>query len=148
PLLVAATLATAASTTTGLEPGRTSPIPDSAFRPVVIEPGAAVRNAPLPTLGLRPLSDAAPQAALPERPQPSLPEPRAIVVPIQPRTTPSISGRASWYCNFDDPSGPYSICHRSYPDGPGFDAYAAAGPGLRAAMGASWRGRVITVCGR
>jgi hypothetical protein len=68
--------------------------------------------------------------------------------PVAPKTSHSIAGRASWYCNYDDPSVPHSICHYAYPDGPGFDAYAAAGPGLRAALGSGWRNTVVTVCGR
>lgn len=64
-----------------------------------------------------------------------------------PKPAHSISGLASWYCNSDDPSGPLSICHYRYPDGPGFDAYGAAGPGLRAAIGPGWRGTVVQICG-
>ncbi len=77
-----------------------------------------------------------------------LPTPRAIVVPVVDTLRHSIAGRASWYCNSDDPSGPLSVCHNAYPDGPGFDAYAAAGPGLRAALGAGWRNRLVYICGR
>jgi len=66
---------------------------------------------------------------------------------VAPKTTHAISGRASWYCNADNPNDPYSICHNAYPDGPGFDAYAAAGPGLRAAIGADWRGTIVYVNG-
>ena len=53
-----------------------------------------------------------------------------------------LTGRASWYCKAGR-----SICHYRYPDGPGFDAYAAAGPRLRAALGPGWRGRVVLVDG-
>ena len=54
----------------------------------------------------------------------------------------SISGLASWYCRAG-----VSACTYGYPDGSGFNAYAAAGPALRAAIGPDWRGRVITVDG-
>jgi hypothetical protein len=92
-----------------------------------------------------PLADPAVPTPPAARPQPPLPDAQPIVVPTWSH---SISGRASWYCNSDDPSVPTSICHRSYPDGPGFDAYAAAGPGLRAALGSGWRNTVVLVCGR
>ena len=39
-----------------------------------------------------------------------------------------------------------SICHYQYPDTARFDAYAAAGPALRAAIG-DWRGRIVSVNG-
>jgi hypothetical protein len=35
----------------------------------------------------------------------------------------------------------------AHPDTGGFDAYAAAGPRLRNAIGSSWRGRIVTVNG-
>lgn len=59
----------------------------------------------------------------------------------------SISGQASWYCKVG-----VSPCHYRYPDGPGLDRYAAAGPGLREAMCGDqtsdcWRGRTVTVNG-
>lgn len=54
----------------------------------------------------------------------------------------SISGLASWYCRAG-----ISPCTYGYPDGSGFDAFAAAGPALREAIGPDWRGRVITVDG-
>jgi hypothetical protein len=146
PLVVAATLALAA-TASGLQPSPELPIPDSAFRPVLLaDRGSA--GAPTTTRDQRPVTPLAEPLVPtppPERPQPLLP----VAQPISVRThTHSVSGRASWYCNADDPSVPYSICHRSYPDGPGFDAYGAAGPGLRAALGAGWRNTVVLVCGR
>ena len=103
---------------------------------------------PLPTPDLRPLADPAEPTLPPARPQPSLPVPKPITKAVVPKATHGISGRASWYCNYDDPSGPTSICHNAYPDGPGFDAYAAAGPGLRAALGSGWRNTIVNVCGR
>jgi hypothetical protein len=58
-----------------------------------------------------------------------------------------LRGLASWYCNDDGSRAPVSPCHAGYPDTSGFDAYAAAGPRLRAAIGSGWRGRVISVDG-
>ncbi len=57
-----------------------------------------------------------------------------------------LRGAASWYCNSDRSRGPISACHYAYPDTGAFNAYAAAGPRLRAAMG-SWRGRIVSVDG-
>ena len=59
----------------------------------------------------------------------------------------SISGEATWYCNADPSRGPISACMAIHPDTRGFDAYAAAGPRLRAALGPHWRGRVVSVNG-
>lgn len=81
------------------------------------------------------------------RSRPSLDPPAPIIVP---RTTAapaprvaggSLEGRASWYCEAGR-----SPCTAGYPDGPGFDAYAAAGPALRRALG-DWRGRIVVVSG-
>ena len=52
-----------------------------------------------------------------------------------------LRGAASWYCRAGS-----SPCHYQYPDSGGFDAYAAAGPRLRDALG-NWRGRIISVDG-
>ena len=56
-------------------------------------------------------------------------------------TSSSIRGYASWYCRAG-----VSICTVNHPDTSGFDAYAAAGPRLRAALG-DWRGRIVYVDG-
>lgn len=61
-----------------------------------------------------------------------------------PRQRPSIAGTATWYCNFDDRSVVLSPCHHAFPDGPGLDGFAAAGPELRRKLG-DWRGRVVLV---
>jgi hypothetical protein len=58
-----------------------------------------------------------------------------------------LRGLASWYCNSNGSRGPISACYNAYPDTSGFDAYAAAGPRLRAAIGSGWRGKVISVDG-
>lgn len=161
-LIVAGVFALAATTAAALEQSAGRPIPGTAFGPVVIDTGssgapsilgaAAASSAPTwptPSFDLRPLADAALPSAPPDRPQPPLPSPRRIVVEVAPpKPAHTIAGLASWYCNSDDPSGPYSICHYAYPDGPGFDAYGAAGPGLRAAIGSGWRNTVVSICGR
>ena len=87
---------------------------------------------------------------LPDRAQPPVAPAKPIVVAI-PTPTPkapppvyrnSISGRSSWYCRAGT-----SPCTVGYPDDGGLDAYAAAGPGLRAAIGPDWRGKVVLVDG-
>jgi hypothetical protein len=58
-----------------------------------------------------------------------------------------LRGPASWYCNRDASRAQLSACHYQYPDTRAFNAYAAAGPKLRAAIGPNWRGRVVSVDG-
>ena len=58
-----------------------------------------------------------------------------------------LKGRASWYCNNDGSRAQISSCHYQYPDTGAYNAYAAAGPKLRAALGANWRGKVVLVDG-
>lgn len=58
-----------------------------------------------------------------------------------------ITGDASWYCNNDGRRGPISSCMAIHPDTRGSDAYAAAGPRLRAALGPHWRNRRVWVNG-
>ena len=60
-----------------------------------------------------------------------------------------LRGKASWYCNSDGSRAQLSACHYRYPDTGGFNAYAAAGPKLRAALGGGekWRNRVVSVDG-
>lgn len=146
----------------GLESSPDRPIPESAFGQVALDAAASgapsifgggatlpTSAAPTPTFNLRALADPQLASPPPDRAQPSLPAPRRIVVEVAPpRPAHTIAGLASWYCNSDDPSGPMSVCHYQYPDGPGFDAYGAAGPGLRAAIGAGWRNTVVMICGR
>jgi hypothetical protein len=88
----------------------------------------------------------------PDRAQPRTGEPRLIVVdrtPVEPATGGAagatshvLSGPASWYCRAG-----VSPCTYTHPDGGGFDAYAAAGPKLRAAIGPAWRGTIVYVDG-
>ena len=157
-LLIAAT--TAASTTAAqpmvhaafvqpLTPVTLSPVPggaEAATREPIGEPGAAspVLAAILADGGSLPVP------ALARRSQPE-PAPRAVVKAAPRRYTAGTShvlrGSASWFCNGNPSRGPISSCDDGYPDTGGFDAYAAAGPRLRAALGGGWRGRVVSVDG-
>ena len=147
---------------TGLEPARPQVIPDSAFQPVVIPSlHPAALPAPVPSPDERPVFDSVIEADPPvPRAQPQLPVASAIVVPVAtPRptskptpaptsgsttstTTHSISGLASWYCRAG-----ISACTVNHPDTTGFNAYAAAGPRLRRALGSDWRGSIVYVDG-
>jgi len=162
PFVAAGLLALAASSTTGLEPRDPIAIPDSAFERVSVAlPGPEASATPERTPDLRALRD--PWLATPappsERARPSVPVAKPIVRPVPtPPPSPagdatagggsnastkhSISGFASWYCRAG-----ISPCTYGHPDGSGFDAFAAAGPALREAIGPDWRGRVIKVDG-
>lgn len=126
-----------ASGTIGATPFVPVELPDEAFVPVVVPP----------TEKPPPASTAVPAPRIP-RARPSLPPAPVVTKPVEPRTTltgSTLSGLASWYCRAG-----VSICHYKYPDTKGFDAYAAAGPKLRAAICGSsksdcWRGRTVTV---
>ena len=160
-LIVVGALSIAATAATGIEPGGPTPIPDHAFRPVSLPPvsatsalsdtpaAGAAAGTPLELSELREPDFATPP---PPRAQPSLGAAKALVVPI-PIPTPkpvakvqtsghSLRGNASYYCWAGS-----SPCTYTHPDGPGFDAYAAAGPKLRAALGSGWRGRIVSVDG-
>ena len=91
------------------------------------------------------------------RAQPPLPVASPLVVPVAtPKPTPkptvttsttsgtthAISGLASWYCRAG-----ISMCTVNHPDTSGFNAYAAAGPRLRRALGSDWRGSIVYVDG-
>lgn len=104
------------------------------------EPGTP----PLPSLAAR--RQPAPKAGIVVKPTP---KPRTSTVRAASMTGRTLRGIASWYCNSDGSRAQRSICHNRYPDTSGFDAYAAAGPKLRAALGGGdrWRGRVVTVDG-
>ena len=97
------------------------------------------------------LSEPAVAGPPPPRARPSVAAPKPLVVNRPPPAPPTqlatggshvLRGNASYYC--DAGSSP---CTSGYPDGGGFDAYAAAGPKLRAAIGSGWRGTVVTVDG-
>ncbi len=160
----------AATLATGLEPAPPGPIPDTAFKPVSLPnpiPDAALKPAtlssdqaaagsllaPTATDALPVLRDPMPSPKAAERAQPSVGVARPITVVIPPptpkvttapstKTGNSISGLASWYCRAG-----VSPCTYTHPDGGGFDAYAAAGPRLRAAIGSGWRGMIVSVDG-
>jgi hypothetical protein len=79
------------------------------------------------------------------RANPSLAVERPIVVPVPtptPRLTHSLRGYASYYCRAG-----VSPCTNDYPDSGGVQAYAAAGPRLRNALGSDWRGSIVYVDG-
>jgi hypothetical protein len=125
-------------------------IPDGTFVPVTIDAQrhlgrrAGAQVAWLSASEAPPIADpwllSEPPAA--ERARPSLPAttPIALARPSTPKH--SISGRASWFCDAGT-----SPCSASHPDTSGFDAYAAAGPRLRAAIGPDWRGSIVLVDG-
>lgn len=172
PLLVALALSLGATAAAGLQPSTPRPLDESAFVPVTLddrlgtEPGQALEGS-FAERDVAPIADpwlVAPESA--ERARPALPGPKPVVVnrPVataKPKigsssgsigsssgstsstsTTHSISGTASWYCDAG-----VSPCTVDHPDTSGFDAYAAAGPRLRAAIGSSWRGKVVYVDG-
>ncbi len=117
------------------------------------DPGAMVAPAPasfvptagVPTAGPDEMRDLAFASPPPSRAQPSLEAARPIVVPVptpKPRLTHSLRGYASYYCRAG-----VSPCTVDYPDSGGVQAYAAAGPKLRDALGSDWRGSVVYVDG-
>lgn len=165
PLLFAGALSLAATAAAGIQPSLPGSIPDSAFVPLTIDAfpsspelgseampfhGTRLAGGPVRAPDRVPIADpwllAAPSG---DRARPSLPGPRPIAV-TRPQsgsslgaasaTGHSISGAASWYCDAG-----VSPCTTDHPDTSGFDAYAAAGPRLRAAIGSNWRGMVVTV---
>ena len=159
PLVVAGTLAIAATAASGAQPAPTTPLSDAAFRPVSVPVNPQLSDA----AAVRPVSSGASESRLvasdtlqepaiaaspPPRALPSIGVPRPLVVtipppaPPAPRTTHTLVGFASYYCYAGS-----SPCTSGYPDGGGFDAYAAAGPKLRAALGSGWRGKVVLVDG-
>jgi hypothetical protein len=153
PLIVAGTFIVAATAAAaGFDPAPPTPLEDSAFAPVTV-PTPATGELPVRaarSAGILPDADrtlttgilGSLAAAQPERPQPSVREPDRIAVEIKPVTTHVIRGAASWYCRAG-----VSPCTNTNPDLGGFDAYAAAGPKLRSAIGPSWRGSIVYVDG-
>lgn len=134
-----------------------------------IAPRAVSSPAPAASLDLPEIREPAFATTPPARAQPSIRAAQPLVV-VKPTPTPtpkpradsgtsqgtqgstsgseststgrSLSGRASYYCRAGS-----SPCTYGYPDTSGFDAYAAAGPRLRAALGSGWRGSVVSVDG-
>jgi len=58
-----------------------------------------------------------------------------------------VTAKASYYCNADASRGKLSRCRVAYPDGPGADLYAAAGPAVQRMMGSDWQGEQVQVIG-
>ena len=158
-LLVIATTATSTAATQPTAPPKTPTLTPLTLSTVSGEAEAAAAAAP--TVGPAPASLAAdvvledpgvaPVPELARRAQPA-PVAGVVVKRTQParyaaRTSHALRGLASWYCNGNPSRDPISSCMQGYPDTVGFDAYAAAGPRLRAALGSGWRGRVVSVDG-
>lgn len=165
--LVLAAFAITAATVQALPPHGFSRISSSEFQPVTLvalDPSArdaaeavAVLATPLPPFPIyesiallsipQPRASTRPPAAAPKS---ELKTVSGVVTSAGGGTKGRLSGNASWYCKAGR-----SICPTKYPDTGGFDAYAAAGPALRIAMGGGastsandpWRGRTVTVCG-
>ena len=81
----------------------------------------------------------------PARAQPDVDDAEPLVVdiaPPPPKTSHVLRGYASYYCRAGS-----SPCTAGYPDASGMQAYAAAGPDLRAALGSGWRGSIVYVDG-
>ena len=146
-----------ATSTLALAPVQPKPLPASEFRPVPLP--AARKATPTPAATPVPVSvdpRAVGALTLPSRPAVKQPAPSVGIKLTPGEELPAMGGnhlaigRASWYCRAG-----HSPCVNGYPDTGGFDAYAAAGPKLRIAMGGGaavtapqpWRGKIVTVCG-
>ena len=106
--------------------------------PEVIEPSVFLDDgaAPIPTLGARAQRNAQARVQVKATPPPA----RADIAGGGGGR--SLRGAASWYCRAG-----VSVCHSQHPDTGGVDAYAAAGPRLREAIGPGWRGNIVSVDG-
>jgi hypothetical protein len=104
------------------------------------DPGSA------PTATRAPRKQPAATAGVFVKPTPK-PKPKQRAVYSSAGTSRVLKGRASWYCNNDGSRAQISACHYQYPDTGAYNAYAAAGPRLRAAIGPNWRGKVVLVDG-
>jgi hypothetical protein len=149
PILLAGALSLGATAAAGIQPSPLQRISDSAFVPATVDaPAVGGRPNQMRRGDASQTPDAAPiadpwlsQAPPAERARPSLPPSQPVAV-ARPTYTHSISGRASWYCDAG-----VSPCTADHPDTGAFQAYAAAGPRLRAAIGPGWRGMVVSVDG-
>jgi hypothetical protein len=148
-----------AATAAGFAPSAQTPIPESVFQRVVVPPLPASAVQPVPP-GRDRANEATNPSALseldelrepqlatppPERAQPDVDPADPVVVnvpPPPPKFTHSLRGYASYYCRAGS-----SPCTVDYPDTGGIQAYAAAGPDLRAALGSDWRGSIVYVDG-
>lgn len=124
------------------------PLPDTAFRPIKVEPyePPSPESSPQPPSGLHELRAA--ETATPTRAPIAVPKPRPVVIvakkPVETKPTKKhfLLGLASWYCQ---PGA--SICTHGFPSG---GSFAAAGPKLRVAICGStsctsYKGRVVYV---
>jgi hypothetical protein len=154
-----------ATTATATPPSSTTPV--GRLDPVTIPLDALVSAAPTTAPATAPTAMAldtrfadpgtAPAATKTPRQQPKVkagvfvkptPKPKSHAkVYSTAGTSHVLKGRASWYCNRDGSRGPISACHYQYPDTSAYNAYAAAGPKLRAALGSHWRGKIVYVNG-
>ncbi len=151
-ILVVVPLSLAATAAAGSQQSEPTPIPKSAFRQVSVPPlsgsssPAATRPGDLADAGeLGELRDIVLATTPPPRARPSIDPAKPIVVtvpPPAPRTTHAIRGNASYYCRAGS-----SPCTVDHPDRSGVQAFAAAGPRLRAAMGSGWRDSIVYVDG-
>lgn len=160
-LAVSLTLAMAAPIA-ALNPTPMRTPPDAAFAPLYAAraPGPTPYDPPV----ARRIAD-----PIRRRPMPSM-RPNQVVPRVHPKAISHhqdalgpigdgvVSGRASWYCQQQRDSNEVirqaerirSACRVGYPDTAGVDAYAAAGPALRAGLGGTqaskaYQGRVVTV---
>ena len=151
PLFLAGALSLGATAASGIQPSAPRVASESAFQALDLGPSASTEPggvepdlaASAPVVGT--IADPWLNVAQPaERARPPLPAttPTAVAKSTTPKTSHSISGRASWYCDAG-----ISPCTSDHPDSGGFDAYAAAGPRLRAAIGSAWRGKIVYVDG-
>jgi hypothetical protein len=156
--LLAATASAAAEPPTSTRPpaGPFAPVTlDVAAIPVdrrIADPAAAATQspttyleageAPVPTLAPRPQREARMGVTVKPTPKPDIAGFAGGTAGGSVGGDGSLRGLASWYCRAGS-----SPCHYQYPDTGGFDAYAAAGPRLRAAIGGNWRGRIVSVNG-
>jgi hypothetical protein len=161
-LLVVETMAFVATAAAGSPPSDPTPVPESAFQRVVVPPLPAADVPAAPRVGDRRVEPGRPSAlseleelreplvatAPPERAQPDVEPADPVVVnvppppPPAPKFTHTLRGYASYYCRAGS-----SPCTVNYPDTGGIQAYAAAGPDLRAALGSGWRGSIVYVDG-
>lgn len=127
-------------------PSPATDAPEATQAPVAVSvptpaPTEAPRPSPRPEVTTRPkVAQPVPKPQVQVKPKPTR---KPVIVTVDGR----ITGDASWYCNANRARGPLSICMAAHPDTRGFDAYAAAGPRLRRALGPNWRNRCVWVNG-
>lgn len=130
---------------TGLVADAPSGSPSPSLAPAIADDTAIAEPGTAPTATEAPRAQPAAKVGVFVKPTPK-PKAKAKVYSAA-GTSHVLKGLASWYCNNDGSRGPISSCHYQYPDTSSYNAYGAAGPRLRAALGAGWRGRVVLVDG-